>query len=83
MTAQKAREMGDWLLKLLVPLFIAICSFALESVRSELRELRSEVKQMRGEYMAQIGQMAVKLARIEATEELRHDPSNRDTRAAD
>lgn len=49
MTAQKAIQMSEVLLKLLVPLFIAVCSFALQSVRGELRELRTEIKAMRSE----------------------------------
>lgn len=69
----------DYLLKLLVPLFIAICSFALESVRSELRELRADVKAMRSEYVAQVGRLSVKIAKLEA----QHDKFDRNERAAD
>jgi hypothetical protein len=80
MTIEKAREMSEWLLKILVPLFIAVCSFALESVRAEIKEMRVELSAIRSEYMAQIGRLALKVAVLEASQ---HDTSHGDKRAAD
>jgi hypothetical protein len=63
MTAQKAMQMSEVLLKLLVPLFIAVCSFALQSVRSELRELRVEIRAMRAENQ----ELLVRVALLESS----------------
>lgn len=66
MTVERAKEMSDWLLKILMPVFIAICSFALQSVTTELKELRAEIQSMRGEYLTKVSQMAIEIATIQA-----------------
>lgn len=63
---QRAKEMSDWLLKILMPIFIAICSFALQSVTTELKELRIEIQSMRAEYIAKVSQMAIEIATLQA-----------------
>jgi uncharacterized protein YceH (UPF0502 family) len=64
MTIDKAKAMSDWLLKLLMPLFVAIVSFALQSVQSELKELRAEIKQLHAVYQARIETLSTEVAVI-------------------
>jgi hypothetical protein len=64
MTKEKVGAFSDWLLKIMMPLFIAICSLVLQSAASELRELKAEVRAMRTEYQARLEQLAIDIAAL-------------------
>ena len=62
MTTEKAKAVSDWLLKILMPLFVAISSFALQSVQTELRELRAEIKELHAVYQTRIETLSTEVA---------------------
>jgi hypothetical protein len=64
MTTEKAKAVSDWLLKILMPLFVAISSFALQSVQAELRELRAEIKELHAVYQTRIETLSTEVAVI-------------------
>ena len=64
MTKEKVGAFSDWLLKLMMPLFIAICSIVLQAAASELRELKAEVRAMRTEYQARLEQLSIDIAAL-------------------
>lgn len=66
MTKERAKEMSDWLLKILMPVFIAICSFVLYTAATELRELRNEIQNLRVEYLSQLTQIEIKIAKLQS-----------------
>jgi len=63
---KKATEVTDYLLKVMTPLFVAICSFILYTAATELRELRKEIESVRTEYIAQLTQIEIKIAKLQS-----------------
>jgi hypothetical protein len=64
MTREKAKAVSDLLIKILMPLFIAVASFALQSVQAELRSLRDEIKELHSVYQARIETLSTEVAVI-------------------
>lgn len=64
MTTEKAKAVSDWLLKILMPLFVAVSSFALQSVQTEMREMRREIKELHAVYQARISELSTEVAVI-------------------
>jgi hypothetical protein len=64
MTREKVTAFSDWLLKLMMPLFIAICSIVLQAAASELRELKTEIRALRTEYQARLEQLSIDIAAL-------------------
>jgi len=64
MTKEKVGAFSDWLLKLMMPLFIAICSIVLQAAASELRELKTEIRSLRTEYQARLEQLSIDIAAL-------------------
>ena len=58
----KVAQVGDWLLKILVPLFVALSSFALNSVQTEIKELRQEIRDFHAIYQARIERLSTDMA---------------------
>jgi hypothetical protein len=64
MTKEKVSAFSDWLLKLMMPLFVAICSLVLQAAASELRELKNEIRSLRTEYQARLEKIAIDIAAL-------------------
>ncbi len=49
MTKEKIMTLSDMIWRILLPVFLAVLSFVLQSAASELKELRGEIKTLRYE----------------------------------
>ncbi len=52
MTREKLMTVSDWLWKIMMPVFLTVASFALQSAASELRELKNEISAMHTQIQA-------------------------------
>lgn len=64
MTKEKMTSFSDWLLKILMPVFIAICSLVLQNAANELKDLKTEIRTMRQEYQARLEALSIDIASL-------------------